>query len=462
MTLLRLICISIALSNAACTRLPSPEASGELVVGIRATPAFYQLDGDKAEGFEHDLTLKFAQSLGLKIRFLVASNPSELRQLLTSGQIHLAASMPLVPNPSDGMQPLAVSIRKVPQWIVAHDELAGLDTLDDLPGQTVAVAEGSAQAHVLRGLQETQRPIVIEHKSVNEFDLLATLKPLSGLVATDDIHLSLANNVYPELDGILQLPGKAEFGWVFAGSYGAKLQAQAQAFIDQARKDGNLARTNDRYFGHIKRIKPDGVSQLFEDIATRLPAYRHHFQQAQALSGLDWRLLAALAYQESKWDPLATSATNVRGIMMLTEGTADYLGVSNRLDARESIIAGARYLAELTEQVPATAHYPDRLWLALSAYNLGMGHFNGARAIAKGMKRNADSWYEMKAVLPTLSKPEVYARLKSGRARGGEAVIMVENIRTYYDILCRLEAPLTGSYAVTKPGPNSAPALTLR
>jgi membrane-bound lytic murein transglycosylase F len=138
-------------------------------------------------------------------------------------------------------------------------------------------------------------------------------------------------------------------------------------------------------------------------------------------------------------------------MMMLTEDTADYLRVKNRLDAQESIRAGARYLAELVEQVPDSAKFPDRLWLALSAYNLGMGHFRGARAIAQKMKRDPDVWYEMKQVLPLLARPEIYARLKSGAARGGEAVIMVENIRNYYDILTRFEAAHISPYAAAAP-----------
>ncbi len=152
-------------------------------------------------------------------------------------------------------------------------------------------------------------------------------------------------------------------------------------------------------------------------------------------------LLAALAYQESKWDPLATSYTNVRGMMMLTEDTADHLGVKNRLDPAESIRAGARYLQDLVEQIPSTTPMPDRLWLALAAYNLGMGHLRGGIVIGKSQQRDTDSWYEMKRVLPQLARPAIYSRLKSGRARGGEAVIMVENIRTYFDILARFEAP---------------------
>ncbi|MBL8479780.1 MAG: transglycosylase SLT domain-containing protein, partial [Sterolibacteriaceae bacterium] len=309
------------------------------------------------------------------------------------------------------------------------------------------------------------RPTVTELAGVNEMDLLARVAERKAeLVAVHDIHLDLGVNFHPELSPLLQLPGHLEFGWAFGGEGAEGMRAKADAFVAAARADGTLARLHDRYFGHIKRIKADGIARFIDDARTKLPQWRRHFQQAQDLTGIDWRLIAALAYQESKWDPLATSYTNVRGMMMLTEDTADYLRVKNRLDAGESIRAGARYLAELVEQVPATARHPDRLWLALSAYNLGMGHFRGARSIAKSMKRDPDVWYEMKQVLPQLARPEIYARLKSGAARGGEAVIMVENIRSYYDVLSRFEPPHDSPYAsqsafMQRESPASRPSM---
>jgi membrane-bound lytic murein transglycosylase F len=220
------------------------------------------------------------------------------------------------------------------------------------------------------------------------------------------------------------------------------------------RGDGTLARLEDRYFGYLKRLRPPDAAGILQRMQSVLPHYRREFIEAQELTGVDWRLLAALAYQESAWDPLATSPTGVRGIMMLTEDTADELHVDNRLDPRQSILAGARYLADLLEQLPKTVKEHDRWWQALAAYNLGMGHLNGARVIARGLKRDPDSWTDMKRVLPLLTRPEYYVRLKSGRARGGEAVIMVENIRNYYDIISRFEPPY-------RPEPNYSAGLSL-
>ncbi|MFH1873119.1 MAG: membrane-bound lytic murein transglycosylase MltF [Pseudomonadota bacterium] len=442
---LRLIC-SLALAFAtACGRIEPPVADGRLVVAVRETPAFFQQrEGTAASGFEHDLVTAFAASLGLKAHFIKAADPYELNDLALAGRVHLAASMPL----GNGALQYSVPIRSVSQWIVGYNDVLGPEKMSDLAGQTVEVAAHSALADTLRGLDEQSRPLVVEVLGVNEMDLLARVaERKTALVAVHEINLDLGVNFHPELNPLLQLPGKLEFGWAFGSDGAEALRAKADAFIATARADGTLARIHDRYFGHIKRINAAGIAKFLDDMKTKLPNWRHHFQSAQELSGIDWRLLAALSYQESHWDPLATSPTNVRGMMMLTEDTADFLRVANRLDGAESIRAGARYLAQLLDQVPASAELPDRLWLALSAYNLGMGHFRGARAIAKRMKRDPDVWYEMKQVLPQLARPEIYARLKSGAARGGEAVIMVENIRTYYDILTRFEPAYDSPYS---------------
>lgn len=441
--LLRLICCLVLALPAACSRIQPPEADGSLVVAIRETPAFFQVEGGTASGFEHDLVTAFADSLGLKVKFIPAADPYELNDLALSGRVHLAASMPF----GNGALQYSTPIRTVNQWVVGHNDVLGPERLSDLAGKTVEVLAGSPLADTLRGLEEKFRPVVVEVPGIDEMELMARVAGhKTELAAVHEIQLDLGINFYPELVPLVQLPGKLEFGWAFGGEGAAALRAKADAFIAGVRADGTLARIHDRYFGHIKRLNTDGIAKFIDDTRTRLPTWRRHFQSAQDLTGIDWRLLAALAYQESHWDPLATSPTGVRGMMMLTEDTADHLHVRNRLDAQESIRAGARYLAELVDQIPASAKHPDRLWLALSAYNLGMGHFRGARFIATTMKRDPDVWYDMKQVLPQLARPEVYARLKSGAARGGEAVIMVENIRSYYDILTRFEPSHASPY----------------
>jgi membrane-bound lytic murein transglycosylase F len=308
---------------------------------------------------------------------------------------------------------------------------------------------GSRQAANLRRLAEKIPELrIVEVPKGNILDLLEALGDSEiELVAMDKDLEDIANQFVPNLRMSLTLSDKQPIVWLLGPRPNVELAARANAFIERIQLDGTLARLEDRYFGHVRRLNQSDVVKFLGEIRTSLPKLRKLFQAAEAATGLDWRLIAAVAYHESHWDANATSPTGVRGIMMLTEETADRLKVSNRLDPQESIVAGARYINLLKEMQADDVQEPDRTWLALASYNIGPGHFNAARTIARQLGADPTVWYEMKRILPLLAKPKYYERLKSGRARGGEAVILVENIRSYYDILVRNEPPLQASTA---------------
>ncbi len=423
---------------AACSRIDAPQQNGELVVAIRNGPAFYRDDGEAAKGFEHDVIEAFARELGVKARFVVVADPVELVAMLRAGSVHLAASLP-VGAPLDGIR-YSPPLRRAREILVRHADSVGLEDPARRRTEAVEVVAGSPIAAVLKASSGESGRAVIERAGENDIDLLARVADRRVmLAATDTLHYRIAANYFPDLRVAEQLPGRMDLAWGFADDGDDYLYDKAKQFIRRLDHDGTLTRLEDRYFGHLKRLAPPDAMGILERMHSVLPHFRHEFESAQEITGIDWRLLAALAYQESNWDPLATSPTGVRGMMMLTEETADLMNVGDRLDPKQSIIAGAKYLADLLDQLPRTIAEQDRLCLALAAYNLGMGHLNGARAIAAGMNRSPDSWFDMKQVLPLMSRPEYYSRLKSGPARGGEAVIMVENVRSYYDIIRRFE-----------------------
>jgi membrane-bound lytic murein transglycosylase F len=456
-----LLLILLALLTA-CTRLEPPGPNQPLIVGLPADPVFQQLSPptEGMQGFSRDLVGLFAESMGVQVKFVTAPDQPTLLKMLESGKLHMAAA---IPDKDDHSGILFSSTLKVTRQIIAqHADSLPVDTPEKLAGREIAVRPGAAQVQTLRTLQLTPPPVIIEHSAVDELELLEGLaRRRFELVATDDLHFSVAANAHPDLNIALTLPGKLGYAWAFAKN-NEDLQQRAQHFIDATVADGTLRRLDDRYFGHIRRLDTKDIQIFLEHVRSRLPEFRHAFHDAQEITGIDWRLIAAIAYQESKWDPLATSFTNVRGMMMLTEDTADRLGVTNRLDAGQSIRAGAKYLVMLMDDLPSEMKQPDRLWFALAAYNLGMGHLRGARTFAAGLKRDPNSWMDMKQVLPLMSRPEYYERLKSGRARGGEAVILVENIRNYFDVLSRLEPIWTPpsmakeAPAKKKPGKKSA------
>jgi membrane-bound lytic murein transglycosylase F len=218
-----------------------------------------------------------------------------------------------------------------------------------------------------------------------------------------------------------------------------RLRQALADFFKKIRSDGRLTRLREQYFGQTHQMAEADVQGILTKRTLLLPKLKNAFVQAQEESGLDWRLLAALAYQESQWNPLATSPTGVRGIMMLTSETADRLGVPDRLDIKSSILAGARYLNMLKDELPDRIRDPDRTWMALAAYNLGMGHLEDARRLAQKLGKNPNSWAVLKDVLPLLAKESYAADLRLGFARGGEGRMLAENVRIYYEILKRYE-----------------------
>lgn len=213
------------------------------------------------------------------------------------------------------------------------------------------------------------------------------------------------------------------------------LVKNVNTFFSKIKKNGSLRNLLDRYYGHNERLNTMDITTFLKRSNTLLPKYIHLFKQAQDVTGLDWRLLAAVSYRESHWDTFNTSPTNVRGLMMLTESTADLMGVTDRLDPKQSIPAGAKYIMKLKDTIPERIPEPDRTYMALAAYNIGYAHLEDARVLAKRLGLNPDSWADIKKTLVLLKNPDYYTTLKYGYASGGAPVVFVESVRSYQRIL---------------------------
>ncbi len=439
----RLAALACVLALAACSRpAPPPETTGELRVGTRNSPASYYIahNGEPA-GFEHDLLVAFSRSQNWTLEWTEKSRPEALFELLDSHQIHLAAAaLPqavvkerhLIAGPVLFETPVHIVVRtgeRVPR------NVAGL------VGRKVALIIGSGHTPILMR-QKRKHPKLAWAALENVWpeELLAQLRAGKyDAVVINGMDFDPMRNAYPELTVAFDLPDRQKIVWALPKLSSQVLRNELARYIERARKDGTLKRIAERYFGHVRKLDSTDVLGILQRRPQRLPALRRHFHEAQTLTGIDWRLLAAIGYQESQWNPYATSPTGVRGLMMLTGETADRMGVADRLNARQSILGGARYLALLKDALPARIPEPDRTWLALAAYNQGQGHMEDARRIAQARGGNPDSWADVKEALPYLGRGTYSKAMKYGYARGGEALHFAENIRNYYDVLLRLE-----------------------
>ncbi len=427
-------------------RLPAWN-SGQLTVIV---PEASQ--GAEAE-FERELARLFAEQLHASLN-AIPLPPDKIRPALANHEAHLAAASLRSEFEVDAPH-FGPSYQSVRELVVCKPGSATPNKLADLALRKISVASNSAQEAALRAAQRNipaLRWFPVGKTSTQEL-LAKVADGALDCVAANELQIAYARNLQPGLSGAFDIGAPSRLAWAFPRDVDPTLFEQVQAFFARIRQDGTLRRLLDRFYGHNERLATMDSATFITRSNTILPDFRHLFEEAATLTGEDWRLLAAIAYQESQWDPLATSFTNVRGMMMLTEDTADQMKVENRLDARASIIAGARYLVMLKEQMPERIPEPDRTWLALAAYNQGFGHMEDARILTVRAGLNPDSWTDVKKWMPLLSEPDYFETVKHGYARGGEAVIMVENIRSYYDMLKRLEPerPANIAYRLVEP-----------
>ena len=433
----------LAAALAACSRpVPPPETGGELRVGVRNSPATYYIARNgEAAGFEHDLIQAFGQSQNWTLTWTEKTKPEALFELLDTHQIHLAAAALPQAVVQDRHLIAGPVIFETPVHIVYRTSDPAPHSIADLSGKKLALIIGSGHTPMLMRLKRKYPRLTwAALDNVWPDELLAQLQAGKyDAVVINGMDFDPMRTFYPELAVAFDLPDTQKIVWALPTGSSQVLRNALARFVEQAQQDGTIKRIYERYFGHVKRLDSSDILGIMQRRPERLPALRRYFQEAQTLTGIDWRLLAAIGYQESQWDPSATSPTGVRGLMMLTAETADRMGISNRLNARQSILGGARYLALLKEALPDRIPEPDRTWLALACYNQGQGHLEDARRIAQARGGSPDSWADVKEALPYLSRGSYAKVMKYGYARGAEAKLFAENIRNYYDILLRLE-----------------------
>ena len=223
--------------------------------------------------------------------------------------------------------------------------------------------------------------------------------------------------------------------WAIQKSYDHSLHLATVKFFEKIKASGVLNQLIERTYGHVENFDYVGTVLFKRHIAIRLPEFIELFKTYAEFHDLDWRLLAAMSYQESHWKPLAKSPTGVRGIMMLTRATAKQMGIKDRLSADGSIRGGAKYFAQMQRRINEEVSSPDREWMALAAYNVGLYHLTDAQKITEQLGKDPNKWSDVKHSLPLLAKRKWYKKTKHGYARGYEPVQYVENIRSYYDIL---------------------------
>jgi membrane-bound lytic murein transglycosylase F len=429
------------------------QGKGELRVVTLEGPTTYTKGTRGTEGLEFRLAQEFAREQGFDLYMYPVASPALMRAELAAGRADIAAAQLTADKTWTPVGDAAAVYDHVAQLVVyrrGEDE----PEVADLASLHLLVRAGSPQEQMLQRLKIRLLPkLGWTAISPHGVDPLQDIQNGVGDYAVVDAsEYAYARHLYPDVVPAFALPESRPVQWVVRHT-DPDLYAAVNRFIETMQHTGLLTSLLMPPLQDRRVLAYQDTRQFHQDIAARLPQYRAWFEEASEQTGVDWRLLAAIGYQESKWDPEAQSPMGASGMMMLTSDTADSLGVEDRSDAHESILAGARYFQEVREKVPAHIPEPDRTWLAIAAYNVGYGHVEDARRLAQMRGKNPDSWQDVREQLPLLADESWYERLKHGFARGAEPAQFVDRIQRFLKLLEWQQPP--GPVKVQSTEPNS-------
>ena len=411
--------------------------TGVITVATRNSAHCYYLYRDQPMGFEYELAKAFAEYLGVRLQIKIVDKWSDMVAALSNGSAaFIAASMPIT---SKRQTQVAFSdgYMEVAQNIITHRKNTGIKEAADLSGKTIDVRKGTVYQ---------QRLVELKKQGINLAIRLHDDLPVEELiqkVADGQIDFTIANSNIISINR-RNFPGVVSTGSINDGMQLAwavypkskKLLEQINAFLRMINKSGKFDEIYNKYYGDIDDFDYVDLEAFHRRVKNKLSRYSPFIKAAAKKHGFDWRLIAAQIYQESHLNPWAKSQAGARGLMQILPSTAKDLGIADLFDPVQNINAGVQHLKDLYDHFDQ-AHGEDRLLIALAAYNIGQGHINDARDLAKKKGLDPDKWVSLSKTLPLLQYRKYFMNTQYGFCRGTEPIRYIKQILIYYDVLKR-------------------------
>jgi membrane-bound lytic murein transglycosylase F len=460
--------LTIILAGLLCTCARQPtlleevRALGELRVVTRNSPITYYLGPAGPEGPDYELLQGFAEHLGVRLKLVEADRFSDLLGDVEAGRAHMAAAGLTVTAERAKRVDFGPPYQTVSQHLVYHRGRTPPRSLKDVRGRRLEVVAQSSYVETLNAARGQVPGLVwTEDPTADAGELLDRVERGEvDFTVVDSNLFSIFQRFHPELRVAFNVAEGDALAFAFQRRGDRSLIDEAATYLAEMRASGDLEHLMDRYYGHKGSFDYAGTRKFMRDYQRMLPQYRPLFEKAGQRADIDWRLVAAVGYQESKWDPAAVSPKGALGLMMLTPDTAQLMGIENPTDAGQSIVGGSRYLWRMRKRIvrlAPEATEADQTWMALAAYNMGYGHLLDARRITQLNGGNPDRWVDVQKSLPLLMERRWYRQARWGYARGRETMAYVRNVRNYYDILVWLTEGRDGFPAAGKPTVAAAP-----
>lgn len=431
-----LFALGLLLSCSSADRLDSILQEKILTVVTRNAPTTWYEGRDGNAGFEYELAKSFAAYINVELKIVPRDSVSGVLEMIRQGEVDIAAAgLTRTAERENGFL-FGPTYQEVRQQVVCRRGGARPKNVADLADVELMVPANSSYKERLQSIK-TRYPEIDwrEDENLNTENLLEQVwkKELECTIADSNI-VAINRRYFPELSVRFDLGEPESLAWILPTD-APRLREKIKDWYQVIDKNGELAELKEKYYGYIEVFDYVDTRALTRRIKRLLPKFRPMFEEAEQRHGIDWTLLAAQSYQESHWNPRAKSPTGVRGIMMLTLTTAKEMGIKSRLNAKDNIMGGSKYLSKMQKRLPKSITGHDREWMALAAYNVGFGHMRDAFVLAKRLGKNPDLWSDVSTVMPLLGQKKYYRTLKHGYARGWEPVRYVKRIRDYQDII---------------------------
>ncbi len=404
------------------------------LITANAINTYYYYE-ESPTGFEYDLAMEFAKYLNVDLD-IVTPGWNNMFAYLDQGKGDFIASGLAITRERLEHAEFSIPYMIIQQRIIHHNLVFGPKSIDDMVFRTFHVRRGTSYHSRLAEIKDSGVDLeYILHDNIPTEELIAMVNSREIKFTIADSNIALLNKRYfPDIQIGIPVQERESLAWaVRKGDF--EMLKEINRFFLYANEKGILKRISDKYYDNTQNFDVYELKKFHQRIKTRFPKYKELVVQESQKYGFDWRLVAAVVYQESHFNPNAKSFTNVRGIMQVTQSTALEMGISNRLNPSQSIKAGIKYLDRMYQRFSHIEDEYQRMLFALASYNTGYGHVQDALIIAKEKGYDTHTWQALKSTLPLLSKASYYKKTKHGYARGWEPVQYVEKILTYFDIL---------------------------
>ncbi|MBQ4280439.1 MAG: transglycosylase SLT domain-containing protein [Rikenellaceae bacterium] len=421
-------------------------AKGELVVAIDTDmPGYFRL-GDESYGYQYDLLRAYADYAGVGLRIVPSGSPEQSKRMLARREADMiAAPASHIPHDESSLSVPVYSTSYV--MLTGRKRAAAIDRArrfelgDAMYGRKLMIAAGFKLTRDYDRLLDSLRHTQIFVSSESSFDLIEELsRGEYDYLICEKSEAQLGCALVRNVRQIYEFADKLPVSLVVSPSI-AGLQSDFTAWLGQYRNSPDYALLNDLYFE--KGIVGQVIGQ---NARTRVPGgisvYDPLIKRISEQAGYDWRMISAIAYSESRFNPLIVSPKGARGLMQIMPSVARQFNVpeGDVMQPEQNILLGVKLLGQIERMLKfsKSTPYADRMRIVLACYNGGIGHVTDARRLARKYGGNPDSWADVSLFLTRKTDPAYNTdeEVRHGAFNPGETLAFVDQVMGRYNNYC--------------------------